>query len=157
MEVKGADAEDIDRAFATVQRERPAGLVVHGDQMLIVNRRRIADHAVKLRIPAVYTNSIWTEAGGLVSYGAHFPDLYRRAATNVDKILKGAKPADLPVEQPSKFELIVNLKAAQAMELTNPAVAAGPRRSRDRVMGVSPRGVHAGPSRAPPSTSWRSR
>ena len=120
VEVKGAEAAAVDRAFAAVRKERPAGLVVHGDQTLMVHRRGIADHAVKLRLPAIYTNSGWTDAGGLISYGANFPDLYRRAATYVDKILKGAKPADLPVEQPSKFELVINLKTAKAMDLTIP-------------------------------------
>ena len=103
-----------------MRTEQAAALVVHGDQMLIVHRRRIGDHAVKLRLPAIYTTSIWTNAGGLISYGAHFPDLYRRAATFVDKILKGTKPADMPVEQPSKFELIINLKTAKAMGSTIP-------------------------------------
>ncbi len=120
VEIKGADADAVDRAFATVRRERPSGLVVHGDQMLSVHRRRIADHAVKLRLPAVYTQSAWTDGGGLMSYGASFPDIYRRAASYVDKILKGAKPADLPVEQPSTFELVINLKTAKAMDLTIP-------------------------------------
>jgi len=120
VEVKGAETDDVDRAFATVRKERPAGLVVHGDQMFGVHRRRIVDHTVKLRLPAVYTNSGWPAAGGLISYGASFPDIYRRAATYVDKIIKGAKPADLPVEQPSKFELVINLKSAKAMDLTVP-------------------------------------
>ena len=120
VEVKGAEAADVDRAFAAVRKERPAGVVVHGDQMLVVHRRGIADHAVKLRLPAVYTNSRWTDAGGLISYGASFPDIYRRAASYVDKILKGARPEDLPVEQPSKFELVINLKTAKGMDLTVP-------------------------------------
>jgi putative ABC transport system substrate-binding protein len=120
VEVKGAEAADLDRAFAAVRKERPAGLVVHGDPILLIHRRGIADHAVKLRLPTIYTNSAWTDAGGLISYGVSFPGLYRRAATYVDKILKGARPADLPVEQPSKFELVINLKTAKAMDLTVP-------------------------------------
>jgi putative ABC transport system substrate-binding protein len=120
VEVKGADADAVDRAFATVRRERPSGLVVHGDEVLSVHRRRITDHAVKLRLPAVYTQSGWTDGGGLISYGTSFPDIYRRAASYVDKILKGARPADLPVEQPSTFELVINLKTAKAMDLTIP-------------------------------------
>jgi putative ABC transport system substrate-binding protein len=116
--VKGAD--DFDRAFAAMGKERPAALVVHGDPLLANHQRRIFEFAVKNRLPAIYTLELWVEAGGLMSYGAHFPDLWRRAVTYVDKILKGAKPADLPVEQPMKFELVINLKAAKQIGLTIP-------------------------------------
>ena len=118
LEVKGPD--DIERAFTTIGKERPGGLLVLGDRMLGTHGRRIAELAVKRRLPAIYTNRRWVEAGGLMSYGTNFPDLYRRAATYVDKILKGAKPADLPVEQPMRFELLINLKTAKALGLTIP-------------------------------------
>ena len=83
-------------------------------------RAQIADLAIKRRLPAIYGSSEFAEDGGLLSYGTHFADLWRRAATYVDKILKGAKPADLPVEQPKKFELVINLKTAKQIGLTIP-------------------------------------
>jgi putative ABC transport system substrate-binding protein len=83
-------------------------------------RREIADLSVKLRLPTVYPSREWAEAGGLLSYGADRRQLYRRAAEYVDRILKGAKPGDLPVEQPTKFELVINLKTAKALGLTIP-------------------------------------
>jgi putative ABC transport system substrate-binding protein len=88
--------------------------------MLGSHRKRIAELAIKSRLPAIYPTGENIEAGGLMSYGTNFEDLYRRAATYVDKILKGAKPADLPVEQPTKFELIINLKTAKQIGLTIP-------------------------------------
>jgi putative ABC transport system substrate-binding protein len=84
------------------------------------HRARIAGLAAGNRLPAIYNALEWVEAGGLMSYGTSFPDLFRRAATYVDKILKGAKPADLPVEQPTKFELVINLKTAKQIGLTIP-------------------------------------
>ena len=86
----------------------------------ILTEQQIADLAVKSRLPAIYCRPEFVEAGGLMSYGVNITDLYRRAATYVDKILKGAKPADLPVEQPTKFEFIINLKAAKQIGLTIP-------------------------------------
>ena len=83
-------------------------------------RKQIVDLAIKSRLPAIYPQTDYTEAGGLMYYGANTPDLFRRAATYVDKILKGAKPADLPVQQPTKFEFVVNLKAAKQIGLTIP-------------------------------------
>jgi putative ABC transport system substrate-binding protein len=118
FEVKRPD--DFERAFAAMAKERPGALVVHGNPLLASHQSRIFEFAVKNRVPAIYTHVQWVEAGGLMSYGAHFPDLWRRAATYVDKILKGAKPADLPVEQPTKFEFIVNLKTAKQIGLTIP-------------------------------------
>ncbi len=118
LEVKGS--EDIDRAFATMRKERPGGLFVLGDRVIGTHRRRIGKLAIKSRLPATATNRGWVEAGFLMSYGTIFPDQYRRAATYVVKILKGAKPADLPVEQPTRFELVINGKTAKALGLTIP-------------------------------------
>ena len=114
-------ANEIARAFVTMKRERSTGLIVIGDPTLGANRKLILELAAKNRLPAVYSQSQWVSAGGLMSFGTNFADLYRRAATYVDKILKGAKPADLPVEQPTKFELVINLKTAKALGLTIPA------------------------------------
>jgi putative ABC transport system substrate-binding protein len=117
LEVKGAD--DIDRAFTVIRKERPGALIVFGG-VLTTHTRRIVELAVKSRLPAIYAAPEDVDAGGLMSYGTNFDDLFRRAAIYVDKILKGAKPADLPVEQPTKFELIINLKAAKQIGLTIP-------------------------------------
>ena len=88
--------------------------------MTLTNRRRIAELAARSGIPAMYGYREFVEAGGLMSYGPHLPDMYRRAADHVDKVLRGAKPADLPVEQPTKFEFVINLKTAKALGLTFP-------------------------------------
>jgi putative ABC transport system substrate-binding protein len=117
LEVKGAD--DIDRAFTVIRKERPGALIVFGG-VLTTHARRIVELAVKSRLPAIYAAPEDVDAGGLMSYGTNFDDLFRRAAVYVDKILKGAKPAELPVEQPTKFELIINLKAAKQIGLTIP-------------------------------------
>jgi putative ABC transport system substrate-binding protein len=93
--------------------------VLHADTPLFVTHRaRLVDAVAASRLPAIYPARVYVEAGGLMSYGPNLPDLWRRAAAYVDKILKGAKPGDLPVEQPSKFELVVNLKTAKALGLT---------------------------------------
>jgi putative tryptophan/tyrosine transport system substrate-binding protein len=118
LEAKGP--EDIDRAFTAMREERTGALLVFGDPMLGSNNRRIVELAAKARLPATYSRREMADAGGLMSYGAKFTDLSRRAATYVDKILKGAKPGDLPVEQPTKFELVINLKTAKALGLTIP-------------------------------------
>ncbi len=118
LEIKSP--EDIPRAFTTMKKERVGGFlqsVAIGDRG---GRRRIIDLAAKSQIPAVYTRGRWVSAGGLMSYGSNLHDLYRRAATYVDKILKGARPAELPVEQPTKFDLVINLKTAKALGLTIP-------------------------------------
>src|SRR5262249_9544034 len=115
-----SDPAGIDRAFSALKRERVAGLIVLGDRMFGANRKRIVELARVNRLPTVYTHRSWVESGGLGSYGANFNDLYRRAATYVDKILKGAKPSDLPVEQPIKLELVINMKTAKVIGLTVP-------------------------------------
>jgi ABC-type uncharacterized transport system substrate-binding protein len=120
VEVKGPGTDDVDRAFIRLGKDRPGGLLVHGNQMLFVHRKRIADLAVKNRLPTVCSQKQWVAAGCLISFGANYDDLYRGAATYVDKILKGARPADLPFEQPTKFELVINLRAAKALGLTVP-------------------------------------
>jgi len=116
LEVKGP--EDIDHAFATIRKEHSEGLIQSTG--LGRHRRRIVDLAEKSRLPAIYTQGRWVVAGGLMSYGSSWPDLFRRAATYVDKILKGAKPGNLPVEQPTKFELVINLKTAKQIGVTIP-------------------------------------
>ncbi len=107
-------------AFAAIARERPGALLVFPDSLMFANRARIVEFAAKQRLPAMYPAREFADAGGLMSYGTNFPDMYRRAAAYVDKILKGAKPAGLPVEQPTRFELVVNLKTAKALGLTIP-------------------------------------
>jgi putative tryptophan/tyrosine transport system substrate-binding protein len=118
LEARGPD--DIDRAFATMAKERTRALLVLGDPVFLSHRKRIAHLAAKGRLPAISGTREHVEAGGLMAYGPSFPDMYRRAATYVDKILKGAKPAELPVEQPTKFELVVNLKAAEQIGVSIP-------------------------------------
>jgi putative ABC transport system substrate-binding protein len=112
--------EDFARVFAALTAERPDALYVAGSPLMTANRQRIADFAFQSRLPSVYEWRAAVEAGGLMSYGPSRADLSHRAATYVDKILKGAKPADLPVEQPIKFELVLNLKTAQALGLPIP-------------------------------------
>jgi ABC-type uncharacterized transport system substrate-binding protein len=119
--VEAARAEDLDRAFSAITEQRAQALVVASpNPVTLSNRGRIASFAQRNRLPSMYANRDYVDAGGLMSYGPSAADLYRRAATYVDKILKGAKPADLPVEQPTKFELVVNLKTAKALGLTIP-------------------------------------
>jgi putative ABC transport system substrate-binding protein len=112
--------EEIDDALATIIRERPDALLVLADRLFLHHRTRIMDFAAQERLPGVHAYRELVEAGGLMSYGPSYADMHRRAAAYVDKILKGAKPADLPVERPVKFELVVNLKAAKALGLTIP-------------------------------------
>jgi putative ABC transport system substrate-binding protein len=118
LEVRGP--QDLDRAFAAMTTERAEAVIVLVDAMLLDYRTRIAHLAATSRLPAVYGLSDHAAAGGLMAYGASVLDRYRRAATYVDKILKGAKPADLPVEQPTTFELVINLKTAKDLGLTIP-------------------------------------
>jgi putative ABC transport system substrate-binding protein len=111
---------DLDRAFSDMTRARAGALTVLPSLMFLREHRRLVDLAAKHRLPAVYTVKEYVDAGGLMAYGSNAADLFRRSATYVDKILKGAKPGDLPVEQPTKFELIINLKTAKALGLTIP-------------------------------------
>jgi putative ABC transport system substrate-binding protein len=112
--------QDLDRAFVTIPRERLHAVFVVTDPISFNQRARIADFAAKSQLPTMYEWRDYVEAGGLMAYGPSVADLSRRAANYVDKILKGTKPADLPVEQPTKFELVINLKTAKALGLTIP-------------------------------------
>lgn len=114
------ESKDIETAFGAASKGRADAIVVLGSPMLNLRRPQIVDLAIKHRMPGVYAQPEFVDAGGLMYYGPSFADIFRRAATYVDKILKGAKPADLPVEQPKKFEFIVNLKAAKQIGLTIP-------------------------------------
>jgi putative ABC transport system substrate-binding protein len=118
--VEARGPADIDRAFSKMTGAHAGALTVLRSAMFFGERRRLVDLAAKNRLPAVYFFREFVDAGGLMAYGPNQADLNRRAATYVDKILKGAKPADLPVEQPTKFELVINLKTAKALGLTIP-------------------------------------
>jgi len=113
-------AEDLERLFEAAVKQRANALVVGQDSVAQANGKYIVALAVKHRLPAIYYSSEYVDDGGLISYGVNYPDLYRRAASYVDKILKGAKPNDLPIEQPTKFDLIINRKAAKALGLRIP-------------------------------------
>jgi putative ABC transport system substrate-binding protein len=114
------DPKDIETVFRSIAKGRADGLLVLGNPILNAHRKQIVDLATKHRLPATYARPEFVEAGGLIYYGTSYNDLFRRAAIYVDKILKGAKPVDLPVEQPTKFELVINLKAAKQIGLTIP-------------------------------------
>ncbi|MGH7817716.1 MAG: ABC transporter substrate-binding protein, partial [Candidatus Binatia bacterium] len=114
------DSKDIETAFRAAGKGRADAVLTLSSAILVSYRTQIVELAVKNRLPAIYYDGQYVEAGGLMSYGVNFLDLHRRAATFVDKILKGRKPADLPVEQPMKFEFIVNLQAAKRIGLTIP-------------------------------------
>jgi ABC-type uncharacterized transport system substrate-binding protein len=118
LDVRNPD--DFDRVFRAATKDRADALIALDDPFLFTHRTRIVKLATKSRLPAIYGFREFVETGGLMSYAANLSDMYRRAATYVDKILKGAKPADLPVEQPTKFEFIINLKAAKQIGLTIP-------------------------------------
>jgi putative ABC transport system substrate-binding protein len=118
LEVRGS--KDIETAFQAASKGRAEAVLVLESSIFVVQRPQIAELAVKSRLPVTYDRAEYVEAGGLMSYGVNVRDLDRRAATYVDKILKGAKPGELPVEQPRKFELIINLKAAKQIGLTIP-------------------------------------
>ncbi len=119
--VEVARAEDLDRAFSAVTKQRAQAFVVSApNPVLFTNRGHIVSFAERNQLPSMYANRVWVDAGGLMSYGPSLADQFRRAATYVDKILKGTKPADLPVEQPTRFELVINMKTARALGLTIP-------------------------------------
>ena len=118
--VEARGPADFDRVFSDMIRARAGALTVLTSAMLFEERKRLVDLVAKNRLPAVYPWREFVDAGGLMAYGPDLADLFRRAATYVDKILKGAKPGDLPVEQPTKFELVINLKTAKALGLTIP-------------------------------------
>jgi putative ABC transport system substrate-binding protein len=118
--LKVQDANEFDRAFSTIVEWQARGVLVLEDPMFGTHRARLAELAVRHRLPGVFGSASYAEAGGLVSYGANFIDLHRRSADYVDKILKGAKAGDLPIEQPTKFELVINLKTARALGITVP-------------------------------------
>ena len=112
---------DLEGAFRVIAKDRIGGLITgSGTLSLSLYRKKILELVKQTRTPAIYPSVVWTDAGGLMHYGANIPDLYRRAATYVDKILKGAKPGDLPIEQPTKFELVINLKAAKQIGVMIP-------------------------------------
>ena len=116
--VEARGPENFDRVFSEMTRARAGALTVLASFMFRGERRRLVDLAAKNRLPAVYPWGEFADVGGLMAYGANSPDLYRRAATYVDSILRGMKPGDLPVEQPTKFDLVINLKAAKSPGLT---------------------------------------
>jgi putative ABC transport system substrate-binding protein len=118
FEVKAV--EEFEAVFAAIARQRPDALFMIADRFLLAHRARIVAFAARQRLPGMYPYKEFVEAGGLVSYAPSYPEMFRRSATYVDKILKGANPADLPIEQPTKFELVINLKTAKALALTIP-------------------------------------
>jgi len=118
--LEARDPNEFDRAFTTMVKQRAEALLVLVDPMSLQHRTPLAQLAEKSRLPAIYGFREYVDAGGLLSYGPNLSDLFGRAATYVDKILKGAKPADLPVEQPTKFELVINLTIAKVLGLTIP-------------------------------------
>ena len=116
----GADPGELDETFKAIVREPPGALLVMADRLFLHNRQRIMDFATKQRLPGVYAYRELVEAGGLMSFGPSYPGMHRRAAYYADRILNGAKPADLPVERPTTFNLVINLKTAKALGLTIP-------------------------------------
>jgi putative ABC transport system substrate-binding protein len=114
------DLKGLESAFQTAKQKHLDAIMMQSTRAHFAARKRIVELAMKYRLPAIYPQKAYVEAGGLMSYGGDFDDLYRRAAVYVDKILKGAKSADLPVEQPTKFEFLINLKTAKQIGLTIP-------------------------------------
>jgi putative ABC transport system substrate-binding protein len=120
IRVSVATPDELDNGFAAIKQHRVDAIILGGSPFFVTHRRKIIDFAASQRLPAVYWWRPFTDSGGLLSYGSDWVDLLRRAATYVDKILKGAKPGDLPIGQPTKFELVINLKTAKALGLTIP-------------------------------------
>ena len=120
VELEATTPEELEKAFPEAARQKADALSVAGDTLAYAHRQRIAELALKYRLPSLFLLRAHVEAGGLMSYGTDLMDLYRRAGGYVDKILKGARPADLPIEQPTKFELVINLKTARALGITVP-------------------------------------
>ena len=120
LHVEAQRAEDFEDAFAAMKTARVGALLVLGDAGFTAERRRLVELATRNRLPTMYDNKAFTEGGGLMSYGPDFADLFRRTAGHVDKLFKGAKAAELPIEQPVKFELVVNLKTAKVLGITFP-------------------------------------
>ena len=118
--LEAPNPDQLDSAFAAMTKEHAAALLVLTDSMFVGQGQRVADLAARSRLPALYSQREFVDAGGLMSYGPNLVDMFRRAATPVDKILRGAKPGDIPVEQPTKFELVINLKTVKALGLTIP-------------------------------------
>ncbi len=116
----GLGLANLESAFSTISQERPDALLLGSSALTLRHRARVVDFTAKRRLPTIFGSKIFVDAGGLMSYGHKSTESYRRAATYVDKILKGAQPSDLPVEQPTKFELIINLKTAKKLGLTIP-------------------------------------
>jgi putative ABC transport system substrate-binding protein len=116
--IDAGNATDLDRAFAAIGASGAQAIIVVNDPLFVASRAKLVEFAASKRLPTMYFIRLFADAGGLMAYGGSLEDSYRRAATYVDKILKGAKPADLPVEQPTKFELVINLKTAKALGLT---------------------------------------
>ena len=114
------DPNELEVVFAVMTKDRPDAFLALMDPVLNSYRKRILDFLAKNRLPAIFENKEWVEAGGLISYGPSYPELFRRAAVQMDKILKGTKPADIPVEQPTKFELVINLNTAKQIGVTIP-------------------------------------
>ena len=139
-------SEDLDAAFAAILKERPEALLILADRVFLHNRARMMDFATQHRLPNVNAYRELVEAGGLMSFGPSYEDMHRRAAIYVDKILKGAKPAELPIEQPTKFTLILNLKAAKAIGVERAANRARARRRGDRLTVVGGMSLRAYPS-----------
>jgi ABC-type uncharacterized transport system substrate-binding protein len=120
ISMEARNRKEMEKVLSESAKDQSQALLELPDPLLFVNRELIAEIAAKLKLPTMYSFSEYVDAGGLMSYGTSFPGLFHRAATYVDKILKGAKPADLPVEQPTKFELIINLRTAKQIGLAIP-------------------------------------
>ena len=135
------DAKGLESAFQTAKQKQVGAIMTTGGPVFLAARKRIVELAGKYRLPAIYPQKEFVDEGGLMFYGADYADLYRRAAVYVDKILKGAKPADLPVQQATKFEFVINLKAAKQIGLTIPPVLARANKVIKESAGINRHGV----------------